>query len=130
MVRGFSFRTSTLITISSFGRQQSICASKPHPSPFSPIIMSQPPQTRTKQTCSNSFFSTCFNRSQPALEVIDSLDYSLVDECPDDILCTETEISEYLMSLDVTKASGSDGISARMLKETAMHISPISDKNL
>ena len=28
------------------------------------------------------------------------------------------------MSLDVTKASGSDGISARMLKETAMHISP------
>jgi len=72
----------------------------------------------------NSFFSTCFNRSQPALEAIDSLDYSLVDECPDDILCTETEISEYLMSLDVTKASGSDGISARMLKETAMHISP------
>jgi len=36
----------------------------------------------------NSFFSTCFNRSQPALEAIDSLDYSLVDECPDDILCT------------------------------------------
>jgi len=47
-----------------------------------------------------------------------------VDECPDDILCTETEISEYLISLDFTKASGSDGISARMLKETAMHISP------
>jgi len=42
----------------------------------------------------NSFFSTCFNRSQPALEAIDSLEYSLVDECPDDILCTETEISE------------------------------------
>jgi len=49
-------------------------------------------------------FSTCFNRSQPDLEVIDSLDYSFVDECPDDILCTETEMSEYMMSLDVTKS--------------------------
>ena len=73
----------------------------------------------------NSFFSTCFNRSQPALEVIDSLDYSLVDECPDDILCQrQKSVNSYLMSFDVTKASGSDGISARMLKETAMHISP------
>jgi len=43
---------------------------------------------------------------------------------PDDILCTETEISEFLMSLDVTKASDSVSISAGMLKETAMHISP------
>jgi len=69
----------------------------------------------------NNVFLTCFNRSQ---EVINSLDYSLVDECPEDILCTETEISEFLMSLDVEKASGSDGISARLLKDTAMHISP------
>jgi len=36
---------------------------------------------------------------------------------------TETEISEFLMSLDVTKVSGPDGNSARMLKDTAMHIS-------
>ena len=85
--------------------------------------MSQPPQTRTKQTCLNNFL-TCFNRSQPALEVIDSLHYSLVDECPDVILCIKTEINEFLMSLGVSKASGSDGISVRKyVKETAMHIS-------
>ena len=57
------------------------------------------------------------------------LNYPLADDCPDEILCTESEVTELLMTLDIAKASGLDGISARMLRETAEHISPSLTKN-
>ena len=70
----------------------------------------------------NDYFSKCFNRSQPSLQATDCLNYPLADDCPDEILCTESKISELLMTL-IAKASGSVGISARKLRETAEHIS-------
>ena len=38
--------------------------------------------------------------------------------CPDDLLCTEDDVLGLIRSLDVGKASGPDGISIRMLKNT------------
>ena len=45
-------------------------------------------------------------------------------ECPDNLMCTEDEVHELLCSLDPTKANGHDDISTRMLKETALSITP------
>ena len=42
--------------------------------------------------------------------------------CPSELLCDEEEIFDLLLSLDVYKASGPDGISATMLKATAASI--------
>ena len=78
----------------------------------------------------NDYFSKCFNRSQPSLQTTDCLNYPLADDCPDEILCTESEVTELLMTLDIAKASGPDGISVRMLRETAEHISPSLTKIL
>ena len=44
--------------------------------------------------------------------------------CPEDILCTKDFVLEQLTNLDVTKATGCDGISARMIKSTAVSIAP------
>ena len=46
--------------------------------------------------------------------------------CPDEMLCTESEVTELLMTLDIAKASGLDGISARMLikRNCRVYISP------
>ena len=45
-----------------------------------------------------------------------------------DLLCTEEEVCGYLQSLDTTKATGSNGLSAKMLKETAASITPAVTK--
>ena len=45
--------------------------------------------------------------------------------CPADLLCSEDEVLDIILSLDTNKASGLDGVSARMLKETAYIISPM-----
>ena len=42
-----------------------------------------------------------------------------------DLLCTEPEVFDLLASLDVSKATGPDGISAQMLKHTAGSITPV-----
>ena len=52
----------------------------------------------------------------------------VLDGCPTDILCTEDEIYDLLCTLDTTKANGHDEISAKMLKETAMSITPAVTK--
>ena len=78
----------------------------------------------------NDYFSKCFNRSQPSLQTTDCLNYPVDDDCPDETLCTESEITELLMTLDIVKASGPDGISAWMSRETAAHISPSLTKFL
>ncbi len=66
----------------------------------------------------NSFFYSCFNQLHPPIDECFPPYYS----CPDDILCSEQEVCDFLVGLDVTKASGQDGISARMLKYTAPSI--------
>ena len=67
-----------------------------------------------KMNVLNDYFSKCFNRSQPSLQITDCLNKPLADDCPDEILCTESEITELLMTLDIVKASDPDGISAWM----------------
>ena len=48
----------------------------------------------------------------------------LTGECPENILCTEEEIIHLLQNIDVSKSSGPDRISGRMLKGTAHSIAP------
>ena len=45
-------------------------------------------------------------------------------KCPENFLCSADAVYELLCSLDPTKANGHDDISARMLKETALSITP------
>ena len=70
----------------------------------------------------NSFFSSCFNQSHSPLTPSES--YQPSRGCPEELLCNEEEVYQLLVSLDVTKANGPDGISARMLKHTAASITP------
>ena len=66
----------------------------------------------------NSFFHSCFNTSHSPIK-----SHSVPDAViPEDYICTEEEVFDLLSSLDTTKASGPDGISARMLKFTATSI--------
>jgi len=59
------------------------------------------------------------------------VNFEVNSECPVDFMCTEEEVYNLLISLDTTKANGSDRISAKMLKETAMHQHhPFIDKTI
>lgn len=71
----------------------------------------------------NKFFSRCFNYTFPPLSS-DACKLLTPDTCtcPDDLLCTKEEVSDYLLSLETTKANGSDGISAKMLKESVLSV--------
>ena len=66
----------------------------------------------------NTFFYFCFNQSHPPVAEC----YPPYFSCPDNVLCCEQEVCDLLAALDVTKASGQDGISARMLRYTAPSI--------
>ena len=77
-----------------------------------------------KATMLNQYFSECFNKAQPPLSCGDSINNEGMNECPEDFLCTEEEVFDMLASLDVSKANGPDGISAKMLKGTAHSITP------
>ena len=68
----------------------------------------------------NSFFGSCFNTSHPPIELGSPPSVSY----PEELLCTESKVYDLVASLDVSKASGQDGISARMLKATACSIAP------
>ena len=68
----------------------------------------------------NNFFSNCFNTCETPLTESDRDMFSTSSsDCPPELLCTEDDILELLLSLDVTKANGPDDISATMLKATA-----------
>ena len=71
----------------------------------------------------NSFFCSCFNRSHPPIQHQPTPDIDS-STCPEELLCTDSEVYEMLAALDVTKSSGPDGISPRMLKSTAPCIAP------
>ena len=81
--------------------------------------------SRDKANMLNNFFANCFNTIFPPLSVPATLPLSHPSE---EILCTEDEIFHLLSLLDVTKASGPDGISPKMLKYTAASIAPIVTK--
>ena len=74
----------------------------------------------------NNFFSQCFNTSVPALSEDDRSTFVNNDTMESDehaeLLCTEDEVLDMLRTLDTSKATGPDGISAVMLKSTAESI--------
>ena len=70
----------------------------------------------------NKHFYDNFNQSTPSLPPY-STDLN-PNEFPDEILCTGDYLYELITNLDVTKSSGVDGISARMLKQTSASIVP------
>ena len=70
----------------------------------------------------SEYFSTCFNSDVPPLSPTAGDPPERV--LPEDYLCTIDEVFHLLVSLDTSKSSGPDGISARMLKMTAISIAP------
>ena len=63
----------------------------------------------------------------PLSEAVTTSHYIAAENTTDsfeDLLCTEEQVFYYLSNLDTRKANGPDGISARMLKETAKSIAP------
>ena len=72
----------------------------------------------------NDFFSDCFNTGIPPLTLSDETTFSSASpsDCPSDLLCSEDDVLDLLLSLDTRKANGPDGISATMLKATASSI--------
>ena len=58
------------------------------------------------------------------LPLLESLNECPSNHCPDDFLCCEEEVATLIRSLDVSKASGPDGISSRMLQGTLESIVP------
>ena len=71
----------------------------------------------------NLYFTKCFNtRTAPLDEVHHN--FPLTDDSFVDLYCDELQIYDLLYGLDVSKSSGPDGISARMLKYTAASIAP------
>ena len=68
----------------------------------------------------NTYFSTCFNQAVPPLLPDQSSPSGLNAAACDDLLCTPDEVYFYRSSLDPSKATGPDGISARMLRQTAL----------
>jgi len=82
-----------------------------------------------KASMLNHFFSECFNTAQPPLSASneDPWNYPVPSnlESIDGLLCSEEEVHEMIMSLDTSKANGPDGISAKMLKGTALSITPV-----
>ena len=69
-------------------------------------------------------FKSNFNTAVPLLNAEDMMAADPAN-CPADLLCSEDHVLDIILSLDTNKVSGSDGISAIMLKETAYIISPI-----
>ena len=75
----------------------------------------------SKAALLNNQFVKNFNSSIPPLSKEDLPRLPLHSD--DSLFCSEDKIFDMLSHLDVSKAAGPDGISARMLKETATSIS-------
>ena len=76
---------------------------------------------KDKAEALNSYFSQCFNLAFPPLSLSDNIT-GCTEQCPPELLCEKDEVLELLLSIDVSKSSGPDGISGRMLKATAHSI--------
>ena len=81
--------------------------------------------SQDKATLLNNFFFTCFNWQCPPLtpDQLGSSDHELNPlGFPQELLCSEDSVAELLISLDPSKSSGVDGISAKMLRSAAYSI--------
>ena len=67
----------------------------------------------------NSYFYEYFNHSFLPLNDPAPVD---PEDCPASIRCTEEQVMELLCSLNTTKSTGLDGVSALMLKQTAFPV--------
>ena len=77
---------------------------------------------RDKSNMLNNYFASCWNKSMPPL--IEQTSYTLLNANNESFFCSTEEEQALLSNLDMTKATGSDGISARMLKAVASTIAP------
>ncbi len=79
-----------------------------------------------KASLLNEVLSQNFNSAIPPLSDADSQHFMVnpLTVSPEDILCSEEEVLGLLLAIDTSKASGPDGISGKMLKNTALSISP------
>ena len=68
-----------------------------------------------KTTLLSEMFGKNFNTKLPPLTANDTISLE-PNNCPENLLCSEDDILEIILSLDTNKASGLDDISARMLK--------------
>ena len=83
-------------------------------------------QNAEKANCLNKYFSSCFNTAIPQLSRSEFL-YLDPDRCPSHLLCNESEVYNLLVGVDVTKSTGPDNISGRMIKSIACSITPAVD---
>ena len=75
----------------------------------------------------NTLISEWFNTVLPPLSELDRASQHLGQlpaERPDELLCTESEILNFLTAINISKDSGPDNIPGRMLKSTAISIAP------
>ena len=79
---------------------------------------------REKADMLNSFFSKCWNYSIAPLHNQAKIYFDCSSICPDYLLCTVEEVIHLIKGLDTSKSNGPDGISAQMLKSTALSIAP------
>ena len=72
----------------------------------------------------NTVFASNFNHV--GIEHSNWADHMLppATEFPEELLCTEEQVFTLISSLSVSKSTGADGISARMLKQTTHSITP------
>ena len=83
-----------------------------------------------KANALNNFFYDCYNQNCPPLTQC-SHNYEQEmppEDCPEQLLSTEASVLDLLAQLDTAKSTGCDGISARMLKQTADSTAPILSK--
>ena len=76
-----------------------------------------------KASTLNEYFFSCFNTCLPPLSEENHI-YSTPSSCPESFLIAEEYVATVLLNLDVSKSTGVDGISAKMLKQTALSIAP------
>ena len=82
---------------------------------------------RTKQSYFANFSRRCFNRPDPATDVDEDAHLHGSGFDIPDLMCSSANVGELLLTLDVNKATGPDGLSARLLREAALVISdPLS----
>ena len=74
--------------------------------------------SKEAEVLNNEFYNN-FNHSKHLSAVVKSRFTTDPDNCPTNFLCTDHMVHELIVNLDIRKSSGTDDVSARMLKATA-----------